>query len=87
MLGDREAADARNFGLALRLAYTLCGGALDLLSEVQLSRDGDTLTLELPAEGSLFQGEAVERRLGALGRALGVKTDTVRRRARRPALA
>jgi exopolyphosphatase/guanosine-5'-triphosphate,3'-diphosphate pyrophosphatase len=87
LLGDREAADARNFGLVLRLAYTLCGGALDLLSEVQLSRDSDTLTLELPADGSLFQGEAVERRLGALGRALGVKTDTVRRRARRPALA
>ncbi len=87
LLGDREAADARSLGLVLRLAYTLCGGALNLLSEVRLSRGDDTLTLELPASGSLFQGEAVERRLAALGRALGLKTETIRRRAKRPALA
>jgi hypothetical protein len=41
----------------------------------------------LPASGSLFQGEAVERRLGALGRALGLSPQTTRRRARKPALA
>jgi exopolyphosphatase / guanosine-5'-triphosphate,3'-diphosphate pyrophosphatase len=87
LLEDREAAEARSLGLALRLAYTLCGGALDLLSDVRLSRGGNTLTLELPAGGSLFQGEAVERRLAALGRALGLDTQTTRRRARRPALA
>jgi exopolyphosphatase / guanosine-5'-triphosphate,3'-diphosphate pyrophosphatase len=88
LLDDREAAEARSLGLALRLAYTLCGGALDLLSGVRLSRGTGTLTLELPAAGSLFQGEAVERRLAALGRALGLDTQTTtRRRARRPALA
>jgi exopolyphosphatase / guanosine-5'-triphosphate,3'-diphosphate pyrophosphatase len=87
LIDDRDAADARSLGLALRLAYTLCGGALDLLGEVQLSRNSGTLVLELPASGSLFQGEAVERRLGALGRALGLGTQTTRRRARRPALA
>ncbi|MGA8399618.1 MAG: Ppx/GppA family phosphatase, partial [Stellaceae bacterium] len=31
LLDDREAAEARSLGLALRLAYTLCGGALNLL--------------------------------------------------------
>ena len=87
LIDDRDAADARSLGLALRLAYTLCGGALDLLGEVGLSRNGGTLVLELPDSGSLFQGEAVERRLGALGRALGLGTQTTRRRARRPALA
>jgi exopolyphosphatase / guanosine-5'-triphosphate,3'-diphosphate pyrophosphatase len=87
LIGDREASEARSLGLALRLAYTLCGGALDLLSEVRLLRGDDTLTLELPAAGSLFQGEAVERRLAALGRALGLKTETARRRARKPAMA
>ena len=51
------------------------------------TRDDGTLVLELPASGSLFQGEAVERRLGALGRALGLARQTVRRRARKPALA
>jgi exopolyphosphatase/guanosine-5'-triphosphate,3'-diphosphate pyrophosphatase len=87
LLDDREAADARSLGLALRLAYTLCGGALDLLDDVRLSRDNDALVLELPPSGSLFQGEAVERRLGALGRALGLSPQTTRRRARKPALA
>jgi exopolyphosphatase/guanosine-5'-triphosphate,3'-diphosphate pyrophosphatase len=87
LLDDQEAAEARSLGLALRLAYTLCGGALGLLSDVRLSRGTGTLTLELPASGSLFQGEAVERRLGALGRALGLDTHMTRRRARRPALA
>jgi exopolyphosphatase/guanosine-5'-triphosphate,3'-diphosphate pyrophosphatase len=87
LLEDREAAEARSLGLALRLAYTLCGGALELLSDVRLSRGDDVLTLELPESGSLFQGEAVERRLAALGRALGLVTQTQRRRERRPALA
>lgn len=87
LLDDHEAAEARNLGLALRLAYTLCGGALGLLDEVRLSRDDDALRLELPASGSLFQGEAVERRLAALGRALGLVPQTTRRRARKPALA
>jgi exopolyphosphatase/guanosine-5'-triphosphate,3'-diphosphate pyrophosphatase len=87
LLEDRSAAEARSLGLALRLAYTLCGGALDLLDQVALTRDGDMLALELPASGSLFQGEAVERRLNALGRALGLTTRMTRRRARRPALA
>jgi exopolyphosphatase/guanosine-5'-triphosphate,3'-diphosphate pyrophosphatase len=87
LLDDQEAAQARNLGLALRLAYTLCGGAFDLLNEVRLSRDGGNLVLELPARGSLFQGEAVERRLAALARAMGLSAQTTRRRARRPALA
>jgi exopolyphosphatase/guanosine-5'-triphosphate,3'-diphosphate pyrophosphatase len=87
LLGDDDAAEARRLGLALRLAYTLCGGALDLLSEVKLSRDDDELILELPPSGSLFQGEAVDRRLAALGRTLGLTPQTVRRRVRKPALA
>ena len=87
LLSDEEAAEARILGLALRLAYTLCGGALDLLADVRLSRDDGALVLEFPASGSLFQGEAVERRLGALGRALGLAPRTARRRARKPALA
>jgi len=87
LLDDGEAAEARSLGLALRLAYTLCGGALNLLVNVQLSRDDGALRLQLPAGGSLFQGEAVERRLAALGRALGLTPQIVRRRQRRPALA
>ena len=41
LLDEDEAAEARALGLALRLAYTLCGGALQLLDEVRLARDAD----------------------------------------------
>jgi exopolyphosphatase/guanosine-5'-triphosphate,3'-diphosphate pyrophosphatase len=88
LLDDREATEARNLGLALRLAYTLCGGALDLLSQVRLSRDDSSVVLEMPDNSSLFQGEAVDRRLAALGRGFGLNARTARRRrARKPALA
>jgi exopolyphosphatase/guanosine-5'-triphosphate,3'-diphosphate pyrophosphatase len=80
LLDDDAAADARRLGLALRLAYTLCGGALELLEQVRLGRAGERVILELPASGSLFVGEAVQRRLDALGRALGLATRTVRGR-------
>ena len=85
LLDDSAAAEARALGLALRLGYTLCGGALSLLDQVGLRREGDGIVLELPASGSLFMGEAVQRRLDALGRALGVATRTFRQRS--PALA
>ena len=41
LLGEDEAADARALGLALRLAYTLCGGALQLLDQVRLRLDDE----------------------------------------------
>ena len=80
LLDDDAAAEARRLGLALRLAYTLCGGALELLEQVRLGRAGERVILELPASGSLFVGEAVQRRLDALGRSLGLATRTVRGR-------
>ena len=79
LLDERATADARSLGLGLRLAYTLCGGALTLLDQVRLIRDANGIVLELPPSGSLFTGEAVTRRLDALGRALGVPARTVRR--------
>ena len=87
LLDESAAAEARCLGMALRLAYTLCGGALDLLDQVLLDREDGTLILELPATGSLFVGEAVQRRLDALGRALDLTTRTERRRSPSPVLA
>jgi exopolyphosphatase / guanosine-5'-triphosphate,3'-diphosphate pyrophosphatase len=87
LLDDDAAAEARSLGLALRLAYTLCGGALDLLDQVLLDAESNTLVLELPASGGLFVGEAVQRRLDALGRALGLATRTERRLSPTPVLA
>ncbi|HMD65784.1 MAG TPA: Ppx/GppA family phosphatase [Stellaceae bacterium] len=79
LLDERATAEVRTLGLALRLAYTLCGGTIDLLSEVWLGREGDSLVLEIPPTGSLFVGETVQRRLDGLARSLGT-TPVVRRR-------
>jgi exopolyphosphatase/guanosine-5'-triphosphate,3'-diphosphate pyrophosphatase len=82
LLDERAAAEVRTLGLALRLAYTLCGGTIDLLSEVWLGREGDSLVLEIPPKGSLFVGETVQRRLDVLARSLDA-TPIIRRRERR----
>jgi exopolyphosphatase / guanosine-5'-triphosphate,3'-diphosphate pyrophosphatase len=65
------ATEVRVLGLALRLAQTLCGGVAELLAATRIGRDGDRLVLEVPTDG-LFGGETVQRRLDALGRALGL---------------
>jgi exopolyphosphatase / guanosine-5'-triphosphate,3'-diphosphate pyrophosphatase len=80
LLDPAAAAEARALGLALRLAYTLSGGALELLEQVRLRREGRSLLLDLPLSGSLFTGEAVQRRLEALARTLGLDARAVRQR-------
>jgi exopolyphosphatase / guanosine-5'-triphosphate,3'-diphosphate pyrophosphatase len=79
LLDERAAGEVRTLGLALRLAHTLSGGTIDLLSEVWLGREGDSLVLEIPSTGSLFVGETVQRRLDLLSHSLGM-TPVVRRR-------
>ncbi len=78
----QPAAEVRALGLALRLAYTMCSGVIELLSEAWIGLDGGNLVLEVPSTG-LFGGETVQRRLDALARALGA-TAIVRQRAPRP---
>lgn len=71
LIDDETAEAARVTGLALRLAYTLSGGVPGLLSEATLAIEAGTAVLNVPGEGPLLTGETVERRLAALGRALG----------------
>ena len=80
LIDDAAFERARALGLALRLAYTISGGAPDLLRETRLAWNGGMLVLSVPEENALYSGEAVQRRLDALGRALGGAT--VIRRAR-----
>ena len=81
---DPQAATAvRTLGLALRLAYTLCGGRIELLSETWLGREGASLVLEAPAADGLFVGETVQRRLDAVARSLGATALLRRREPRR----
>src|SRR5438477_1670221 len=78
-LGERATQEARTLGLALRLAYTLCAGSIELLAELRLDRSGATLSLDVPSESGLFVGETVQRRLDAVARSLSM-TPAIRRR-------
>ena len=65
-------ATARAWGLALRLGQRLTGGTAAPLAASRLTIEGDTLVLTLaPVDAPLF-GEAVTRRLKALGAVLGL---------------
>jgi exopolyphosphatase/guanosine-5'-triphosphate,3'-diphosphate pyrophosphatase len=79
LLEERATQEARTLGLALRLAYTLCAGSIELLAEIALGRSGNTLTLDVPPESSLFVGETVQRRLEAVARSLSM-TASIRQR-------
>ena len=72
LLDEGSTHQARTLGLALRLAYTLCAGSIELLAELVLGRSGNTLTLAVPPESSLFVGETVQRRLDAVARSLSM---------------
>jgi exopolyphosphatase/guanosine-5'-triphosphate,3'-diphosphate pyrophosphatase len=72
LLDERATNEARTLGLALRLAYTLCAGSIELLAELELGRWGNTLSLDVPSGSSLFVGETVQRRLDAVARSLGM---------------
>ena len=60
---------AREWGLAMRLAQRFSGGALEVLGEGALVRNGDRLELRLT--GAVPAGEVVERRLRQLAGVLG----------------
>ena len=62
---------AQVLGLALRLGFTLSGGAPGVLAECGLKLHDDAVVLTLPASGSVVIGDAVLRRLDALARGLG----------------
>ena len=61
-------------GLALRLAYALTGGAPELLSHTRLELSKDRLTLKIEPKWRILAGDAVQRRLDALGKALERET-------------
>jgi exopolyphosphatase/guanosine-5'-triphosphate,3'-diphosphate pyrophosphatase len=75
LLDEAMRRKAIGLGLTLRLAYTLCGGALTLLDRTRLARQDGRLTLEIVKEEANLKVEAVERRLEALGKFLGMPTD------------
>ena len=73
LMSEEQVREAYRLGLALRLAFTISGGAPDLLKRVRLERDRDTLRLLVPRSAEDLLGEAVDRRLSALADAFDRK--------------
>lgn len=71
LLNGEEIEYAQRVGLALRLAQTLSAGVPGILSDCRLRPNGNGILLELPARHAVLDGEAVQRRTEALGKALG----------------
>jgi exopolyphosphatase/guanosine-5'-triphosphate,3'-diphosphate pyrophosphatase len=85
LIGEATTARAVVLGLALRLAYSLSGATPKLLAETALRLTDGRLTLTLPRNGDAMSGEAVDRRLEALGRALAKPVAMASQRARKVA--
>ena len=75
LLDEETLATARGIGLALRLGNTLTGGVPGLLSGSKLATHNGTLSLTLGRKSGQRLGESVQRRLDALGKALGKKAE------------
>jgi exopolyphosphatase/guanosine-5'-triphosphate,3'-diphosphate pyrophosphatase len=77
LAGD-DAERALGLGHALQLAYRLSGATAHLIAASRLERAPDRIALVLPDDGSLPLGDAVERRLQTLAKALGVARSEIR---------
>lgn len=76
LLDDAARQRARVLGLSLRLACSLTAGTPGLLARAALDRSGGKLTLKLAKGDEAMFGEAVQRRLEALGRGLDLPIGT-----------
>ena len=75
LLSEEHRHRAIILGTAMRLAYTLSAGTLDLLARTRLLVN-HALTLHLTEGSGVFAGESVTRRLDRLGLAMGLDTMT-----------
>ena len=78
ILDEASVIRARAIGLALRLAHIISGSTPRLLSKCKLHRDGETLVLNLFGSIDIFDGDAVETRLGDLAKVLSLKPVIIR---------
>lgn len=69
LLSDDDRDFAQRAGTALRLAYALSAGTEHMLHLTTIEKRNDRIELHLPKDGEAMFGEAVQRRLDAVGRA------------------
>lgn len=72
LVGKEEKRQAVCIGLAMRLAYTISGGAVSVLEQFRLERKPKKLMLTAPEGARILVGNAVQRRLRALADKLGL---------------
>ena len=75
LLDRDKAARAVALGQALRLGYTISAGAPRLVTGFRLHPSAVSLTLQVPSARRALLGEAVTKRLAALGKTLGLEPD------------
>ncbi|MFA6020218.1 MAG: Ppx/GppA family phosphatase [Rhodospirillales bacterium] len=78
MVSEDEAKRADMLGLVLRLAHVLTGGTPGILPRVRLTAALGELSMSVPDGDPLYAGEAVEKALDRLARALGLKNAALR---------
>ena len=72
LINREEERQSTVTGLAMRLAYTISGGALSVLRQFRLQRTSKTLALTGPEDGQILVGNTVQRRLRTLAEKLGL---------------
>ncbi|MBK8157824.1 MAG: hypothetical protein IPK59_03185 [Rhodospirillaceae bacterium] len=72
LLEETDKDFAARAGAALRLAYALSAGTEHMLNLTSIEKRNDRLELHLPQDAGALFGEAVQRRLDAVGKAFGL---------------
>jgi len=77
LLTEDDAFFATRLGSAIRLAYSLSGGTSQMLKLTSLDKRDNRIELHLPRGSETLFGEAVSRRLEAVGRAFNLPVAVV----------
>lgn len=77
LLSDVMQTKAAVIGEALRLAFTMTGGALKLLENTRMKIEDGKIVIEVPEGSAMFGGDRLEARIDALGEAAGCKAKLV----------
>ena len=73
LINREEKRQATGIGLAMRLAYTISGGAVSVLMQFRLERTEEMLALSGPQDAHILVGNTVQRRLRVLAEKLGLE--------------
>lgn len=77
LISEEDAQFASQLGAAIRLAYSLSGGTSQMLKMTSLDKRKERIELHLPRGSETLFGEAVSRRLEAVGRAFDLPVAVV----------